>query len=71
MSVIGSEGLISTELLWLVGTHCMFACWWLIVLMSADRQTDKKTYRLTDRQTGRETYRQTDRQTDIQTVPFP
>ena len=51
--------------------HCMFACWWLIVLMSADRQTDKKTYRLTDRQTGRETYRQTDRQTDIQTVPFP
>ena len=47
----------------------MFACWWLIVLMSADRQTDKKTYRLTDRQTGRETYRQTDRQTDIQTVP--
>ena len=39
--------------------HCMFACWWLIVLMSADRQTDKKTYRLTERQTGRETYRQT------------
>ena len=51
--------------------HCMFACWWLIVLMSADRQTDKKTYRLTDRQTGRETYRQTERHTDIQTVPFP
>ena len=51
--------------------HCMFACWWLIALMSADRQTDKKTYRLTDRQTGRETYRQTDRQFDIQTVPFP
>ena len=49
----------------------MFACWWLIALMSADRQTDKKTYRLTDRQTGRDAYRQTDRQTDIQTVPFP
>ena len=54
-----------------VVVHCMFACWWLIVLMSADRQTDKKTYRLTDRQTGRETYRQTDTHTDIQTVPFP
>ena len=44
----------------------MFACWWLIALMSADIQTDKKTYRLTNRQTGRETYRQTDRPTDIQ-----
>ena len=44
--------------------HCMFACWWLIALMSADIQTDKKTYRLTDTQTGRETYRQTDRQTE-------
>ena len=40
--------------------HCMFACWWLIVLMSADRQTDKKTYRLTDRQAERHTDRQTD-----------
>ena len=54
-----------------VDGHCMFACWWLIVLMSADRQTDKKTYRLTDRHTGRETYRPTDKHTDIQTVPFP
>ena len=35
----------------------MFAYWWLIVLMSVDRQIDKKTYRLTDRQTGIETYR--------------
>ena len=51
--------------------HCMFAYWWLITLMSADRHTDKKTYRLTDRQIGRETYRQTDRHFDIQTVPFP
>ena len=51
--------------------HCMFACWWLIALMSGDRQTDSKTYRLTDRQAGRETNRQTDRHTDIQTVPFP
>ena len=41
------------------------------MLMSADRQTDKKKYRLTDIQTSRETYRQTDRKTDIQTVPFP
>ena len=49
----------------------MFACWWLIALISADRQTDKKKYRLTDRQTGRETYRQRDTQTNIQTVPFP
>ena len=38
----------------------MFACRWLIALMSADRQIDKKTYRLTDRHTGRETYRQKD-----------
>ena len=44
--------------------HCMFACWWLTVLISADRQTYKKTYRLINRQRGRETYRQTDRQTD-------
>ena len=51
--------------------HCMFACWWLIALMSADRQTDRKTYRLTERQTGIYTYRQTDWQIDIQTVPFP
>ena len=29
-------------------------------LISADRQTDKKTYILTGRQTGRETYGQTD-----------
>ena len=42
----------------------MLACWWLMALMSADRQTDRKIDRLTDRQTGRETYRQTDRQTD-------
>ena len=48
----------------------MFTCWWLIALMSADRQTDKKTYRLTDRQTGRETYRPSDGHTSIQTVPF-
>ena len=56
---------------WPHWVHCMFACWWLIALISADGQIDKKTYRLTDRQTGRETFRQTDRQTDIQTVPFP
>ena len=42
----------------------MFACWWLIALMSADRPTDKKTYRLTERQTGIHTYIQTDRLTD-------
>ena len=41
--------------------QCMSTCWWLIALKSADRQTPKKTYRLTDRQTGIETYRQTDR----------
>ena len=29
-------------------THFMFACWWLIVLMSADRQTDRKIDRLID-----------------------
>ena len=40
----------------------MFACWWLITLMSADRQTDRKIDRLIDRQTGREIL--TDRQTD-------
>ena len=51
--------------------HCMFTCWWLIALMSVDRQTDSKTYRLTDRQTGRETNRKTDRHTDVQIVPFP
>ena len=50
--------------------HCMFVCWWLIALMSADRRTLRKIDRLTDRQTGRETYRQTDGQTDRQTVPF-
>ena len=36
--------------------HCMFACWSLIALMSADRQTDRKIDRLIDRHTGRETY---------------
>ena len=50
--------------------HCMFACWWLIALMGADRHTDRKMTRLTDRQTGRETYRQTDGRSDIQKVPF-
>ena len=50
----------------LILIHCIFACWWLIVLMSTDRQTDRKIDRLMDRQTGRETYRQTDRQTDRQ-----
>ena len=44
--------------------HCMFACWWLIALMSANRQTDKKTYRLTDIQRERQRDIQTDRQTD-------
>ena len=42
----------------------MFACWWLIALMSTDRQTDKKTYILTDRQTDRQRDIQTDRLTD-------
>ena len=51
--------------------HCLFACWWLIALMSADKQEDIRIDRLTNRETGRETYRQTDRQTDRQTVPFP
>ena len=41
----------------------MFACWWLIALMSADRQTDKKNIQ-TDRQTDRQRDIQTDRQTD-------
>ena len=68
---VTKDGVTQLHHIMKIKAHCMFACWWLIVLMSADRQTDKKTYRLTDRQTGRETYRQTDRQTDIQTVPFP
>ena len=48
----------------------MAACWWLIALMRADRQTDRNIYGLIDRQTGREKYRQTYRQIDRQTVPF-
>ena len=31
--------------------HCMFACWWLIALISVDIQTNRKIDRLTDRQT--------------------
>ena len=45
----------------------MFACWWLIELMSANRQVDRKIDRLTDRQTGKKTYRQAERHTDRQT----
>ena len=44
----------------LPSSHCMFACWWLIALMSADRETDKNTYRLTDRQRDIQTDRWTD-----------
>ena len=48
----------------------MFACWWPIALMSADRQTDRQTDRKADwrtyRQAERHTYRQTDRLTDRQ-----
>ena len=36
----------------------MFACWWLIALMSTDRQTDGQADRYTDRQTDRLTDRQ-------------
>ena len=50
--------------------HCMFACWWLIALMSEDRQTDRKIDGLTERHRVRETYRQSYRQTDRQTVPI-
>ena len=52
--------------------NCMFASWWLIALMSADRRTDGRTKRHSDWQTiDRKRAIQTDRQTDIQTVTFP
>ena len=37
------------------GQHCMFACWWLIAVMSADRHPDRMIDRLIDRQTGKKT----------------
>ena len=52
------------------GHHCMFAFWWLVALMSADRQTDRNIDGLTDGHIGRQINRQTDKQTDRQTVPF-
>ena len=43
--------------------NCRVACWWVIALMSADRETD--------RQKDQQNERQTDRQAERQTVPFP
>ena len=49
------------------GLSLMFACWWLIALMSADRYTDRNIDRLIDRQTDRKMDRLIDGQTDRET----